>query len=178
MGMEKKALFLDRDGILIEDTAYPYKEEDLHIRRSIIPLLKKATARGFLLIVVTNQSGIARGIFSEDQFHRFQNQMLEAFKSEGISFQGSYYCPYLKKAEVEIYRRDSDDRKPKPGMFLKAQKDFNLDFSQSLMIGDKESDRIEIPELRCLLLQGNYPLRSTMDVFNSEEEIMKELEWI
>jgi len=176
--MYKKALFLDRDGILIEDTAYPHKKEDLTIRLSIIPLLKKAQEKGYLLIIVTNQSGIARGYFTEDEYQQFHQWMLEEFAKYSIHFDGSYYCPFLKGAKIKKYDMDSSCRKPRPGMIEKAKYDFSLDLSKCLMIGDKESDLITLEGLSPYLIRGNYPLPDDHRVFSNEESLMKELKWL
>lgn len=175
--MQKKALFLDRDGILIEDTAYPHRAEDLTIKREILPLLQKARERDYLLIIVTNQSGIGRGIFTEEQFKAFQDLLFAEFRQLGIEFDGSYHCPYLKDAPLEQYRMESQDRKPRPGMLLRAKKDFDLNMEGSIMIGDKASDKIEIPGLQCHLLQGKYPIPKELNPHGSFQEIIEILGW-
>lgn len=177
--MYQKAFFLDRDGVLIEDKGYVYKLEDMLIRKSIFPLLKAAQDRNFLLIIISNQSGIARGYFTEDDFWTFQKVLVKKLEKEGIYIKASYYCPFLKDAPVKQYRRDSNLRKPSPGMVLQAKKAYNLDLSQSLMLGDKESDMLNNAEgLRTFILKGKYPVKESLPLYNSEQEILKELGWL
>jgi len=171
-------MFLDRDGVLIEDEGYIFKLENMHIRKSIFPLLKAAQARNYLLIIISNQSGIARGYFTEKDFWSFQNALVEELKKEGIYIKQSYFCPFLKNAPIKEYDKDSNLRKPAPGMVLRARKDFNLDLSKSLMIGDKESDMLEnIEGLQTFILKGKYPVNETLPLYNNEQEILKELGW-
>jgi D-glycero-D-manno-heptose 1,7-bisphosphate phosphatase len=156
MKYKNKALFLDRDGIIIEDVSYPCQREDLHIQEELIPYLKWAVSQGYKLIIVTNQSGISRGIFTVDQYEAFQNLVNEALAERGVDIDGVYYCPYLKEGTVVPFNRDSEDRKPKPGMILKARDDFALSLEDSFMIGDKFSDIIEYPGLRSFILRSPY----------------------
>lgn len=176
--MCQKAFFLDRDGVLIEDNGYVYKTEDMVIRDSIIPLLRAAQERQYLLIIVTNQSGIGRGYYTEEDFWMFQERLVQELSKKGIHISASYFCPYFLGAPVSEYNRDSLLRKPAPGMILQAQKDFNLDLTRSIMIGDKESDMMEgIEGLKTFILKGKYPLSNSIPRYNSEEEILKELAW-
>ncbi|MBN2627150.1 MAG: HAD family hydrolase [Spirochaetales bacterium] len=172
-----RALFLDRDGIVIEDVSYPHKPADLHIREDLIPHLKKARKRGFKLIIVTNQAGIARGKFTLEQYESFQDLVNRELEKRGVTPDAVYYCPYHEKGIVEPYNRASEDRKPRPGMFLKAQKDFDLDLSRSFMVGDKSSDRIELPQLRCYILQSPYTeAQGDRDTYESFEALFEEME--
>ncbi len=172
-----KALFLDRDGILIKDVEFPHHPEDFYLKEEILPLLRKALKRGYQLFIMTNQSGIGRGIFSVDEFHSFMDFLTKEFELRGIYFTKTYYCPYYKGADLAEYNLESKDRKPEPGMFLKAAEDYNIDLPNSVMIGDKESDRIKLPELRSMVLRGNYPLLDKFRIFESIDEIIKELGW-
>ncbi len=113
-------------------------------------------AKGYIIVVVTNQAGVAKGKFTEDEVQRASSMDGAAFLEKGIPIAGFYYCPFHKNGTVEAYRRDSDCRKPKPGMFLTAARDLEIDLSASIMIGDKPSDRIELPELRSYILKSKY----------------------
>lgn len=152
--MKNKAIFLDRDGILIEDFGYPHKPEHLKIKLEIIPHLQKAQKLGYLLIIVTNQAGIAKGIFSLEQYHSFQEHLVSQLRQRAIHITASYFCPFHKNGIIPPYNRDSPDRKPAPGMLLKAQEDYNIDFNQSYMIGDKFSDNI--PLVKSFILESAY----------------------
>ncbi len=151
-----KALFVDRDGVINEDSAYPYKPEQIVFKEGIFELCRKAREKGYLIVVVTNQAGVAKGYFQEQDVERLHAWMRDRFKDRGIDVAGFYFCPYHKKATVEKYRVDSDCRKPRPGMVLQAAKDLNLDISLSLMVGDKVSDRIELAELKSIIIKSKY----------------------
>lgn len=172
-----KALFLDRDGILIKDIQFPHRPEDFHLKEDILPLLKKALGRGYQLFIMTNQSGIGRGIFSVDHFHSFMDLLEKEYAYRGIHFTKTYFCPYYRGADLPEYNLESEDRKPGPGMFLQAAAEYNIDLSNSIMIGDKDSDRIELPELRSIILRGGYPLSDGYVVFDSVNEIIENLGW-
>ena len=171
-----KALFLDRDGVLIEDTVYPHKISDLKIKTEIIPFLKKMQEAGFLLFIMTNQSGIGRGFFSIKDFELFQAELLRRLGQEGVNITATYYCPYYANSVKLKFRQGSERRKPKPGMFLEAAKDYQLDLSQSLMIGDKESDLIECPELRCFIITESGQSNKKQHRYKSYDEIFDEVQ--
>jgi D-glycero-D-manno-heptose 1,7-bisphosphate phosphatase len=156
MPAKNKAVFLDRDGVINEDVAYPHKPEHIVFKKGIFNFCKRAVAKGYALVVVTNQAGVAKGYFPEDDVIRLHAWMNDKFLEQGITIAGFYYCPFHIKGSVEMYRHDSDCRKPKPGMLLKAAKDLDIDLSRSMMIGDKTSDRIELPELRSIIIKSAY----------------------
>ena len=137
---QAKALFLDRDGVINEDREYVHKREDFVFREGIFDVCRYFQEKGFLIFVITNQSGIGRGYFTEKDFQKLNRWMLEEFSKKGIEIQKVYYCPYHPEFGVGHYKKKSEDRKPKPGMVLKAQKEFNLNLSQSVLIGDKPED--------------------------------------
>ncbi|MCX7725889.1 MAG: HAD family hydrolase [Chitinispirillaceae bacterium] len=168
---KNKALFLDRDGVINEDIGYPSKPEDIHFCNGIFELCKAAISKGYIIIIVTNQAGVAKGYFTEEDVEKLHQWMKEEFLSRGIIITAFYYCPYHPEAKILKYKKDDDCRKPKPGMFIKAVQDYNIDLSSSLMVGDKPSDRIELPELRCVIIkskytQDNYDVESLYDVIN------------
>jgi D-glycero-D-manno-heptose 1,7-bisphosphate phosphatase len=150
------ALFLDRDGVVNEDFHYPHKPEDIQFRDGIFDLCRKALTKGYRIFVVTNQAGIAKGKFTEDDVRALHAWMSDEFKKQGIEIAAFYFCPYHKNATVPAYAVDSPNRKPKPGMFLQAAREHNIDFGVSLMIGDKPSDRIELPGLRSIIIKSEY----------------------
>jgi len=153
---KKKAFFIDRDGVINEDSAYPHKPEHIVFKDGIFDLCAKASEKGYIIVVVTNQAGVAKGYFQEEDVLLLHEWMKERFRERGVEIAGFYFCPYHKNATVDAYRVDSDCRKPKPGMILQAVKDLDIDLSASLMVGDKESDRIELPELRSLVIKSKY----------------------
>lgn len=135
-----RALFLDRDGVINVDRNYVHRIEDFQFVPGIFDLCRNAGALEFRLVVVTNQAGIARGYYTEADFERLTQWMLSVFRQHGIEFARVYHCPYHPTAGIGDYRRDSFDRKPNPGMLLKARHDLGLDLSRSAFIGDKDSD--------------------------------------
>lgn len=151
-----KALFLDRDGIINEDSHYPHKPEHIRFCKGIFELCHAALKKGYLIIVVTNQAGIAKGYFTEDNVKWLHSWMGEYFAVRGIKITAFYYCPFHKRGTVPAYSIDSDWRKPEPGMFLQAAADHHIDIAASLMVGDKESDRIRLPALRSIIVKSEY----------------------
>ncbi len=138
--IKSKALFLDRDGVINIDHGYVFQKEKFDFVDGIFELCKDAQDLGYLLVVVTNQAGIARGFYSEEEFLELTKWMEGEFKKRGIKITKTFYCPYHVDAKIEKYRQDSFDRKPNPGMILKAIKEFNIDPQKSIMIGDRGGD--------------------------------------
>jgi D-glycero-D-manno-heptose 1,7-bisphosphate phosphatase len=133
----RKALFLDRDGVINVDRDYVYRTEDFEFIDKIFEICRKYQESGFLIFVVTNQAGIARKIYSEKDFLTLTKWMVKRFKDEGISITKVYHCPHHPE-----FTGSCTCRKPKPGLFLKAAEEFDLDMPGSVLIGDKESDII------------------------------------
>lgn len=139
--MSRPAVFFDRDGVLIADSGYPHRPEHLVFLPGAAAAVRRVNAAGLAAVLVTNQSGVARGLFTEDQMHAFHDLLAEALAAEGARLDAIYHCPYLPDAAVEAYSHpDHPDRKPNPGMLLRAIADLDLDPARSVMIGDKPSD--------------------------------------
>lgn len=138
--LSKRALFLDRDGVINKEVNYLHKIEDFEFIDGIFDLCKSAIEHDYRIIVITNQSGIARNYYSEADLEKLIRWMLREFAGHGIEISSVYACPHLINADLEAYRCDCQARKPNPGMLLQAKKDFDLDLSQCIFIGDKESD--------------------------------------
>ena len=135
-----KALFLDRDGVINKDHSYVFKIEELEILDGIIPLCQKAQMLGYKIIIVTNQSGIGRGYYTEGDFWNFMGAIYTEFAKYGVQFDAIYFSPYHPESKIEKYQNGEEFRKPNAGMMLQAQKDFNLNLEQSILIGDKPTD--------------------------------------
>lgn len=136
----RAALFLDRDGVINVERNYVHRIEDFEFVPGIFELCSSAVALGYLPVVVTNQAGIGRGYYTEADFQSLTAWMRAQFRSRGVDIAGVYHCPYHPSAGVGEYRRESFDRKPNPGMLLRAAHDLRLDLARSAFVGDKDSD--------------------------------------
>jgi len=135
-----KALFLDRDGIINIDHGYVYKKEEFEFTSDIFDVCHQAISKGYKLIVITNQSGIGRGKYSEANFKELTTWMIAEFKMKGITIEDVYFCPHHPTNAVGDYLMKCDCRKPAPGMIIQAAEEHQIDLSQSIFIGDKASD--------------------------------------
>lgn len=140
MAALKPALFLDRDGVINADKGYVSRIEDFEWIEGAAEAIANFNRRGWYVFVVTNQSGIARNYYTEDDMHALHDWMQARLAEQGARIDRIYYCPYHEEGENPRYRRDSFDRKPKPGMLLRAMSDFPVRRELSFMIGDKEAD--------------------------------------
>ena len=138
--MGTPALFLDRDGVINVDHGYVHRIEDFEFIPGIFELCRAARALGHKLVVVTNQAGIARGLYTEGQFHALTAWMKQRFVEEGAPLDGVYFCPTHPSAGLGAYRVDTEFRKPGPGMLLQAARELDIDLPRSTIIGDKVSD--------------------------------------
>ena len=138
--MTAKACFLDRDGTLIEERNYLADPALAALATGVPEALRLLRNAGYLLIVVSNQSGIARGYFTTEQLNAVEQRVGELLAEHGLSLDANYYCFHHEKGIIPEYARSCDCRKPKPGLLLQAVRDFSLDPAQCLMIGDKVSD--------------------------------------
>lgn len=134
-----KAIFLDRDGTLNVDHGYVHQIDDFQFIEGSIEALQELKNMGYLLVLVTNQSGIARGYFSEEQFLSLTEWMDWSLADRGVDLDGIYYCPHHPEGQGE-FKQDCDCRKPKAGMLLQAIKELNIDPERSFMVGDKIED--------------------------------------
>lgn len=127
----KKALFLDRDGVINIDKKYVYKIKDFEFCDGIFEFCKYFQSKDFLIFVITNQSGIARGYYKEEDFAILSAYMIDEFVKHDIKIEKIYHCPHLQGCEC---------RKPKPAMLLKAKEEFDIDMEKSFFIGDNLTD--------------------------------------
>lgn len=135
-----KAVFLDRDGTLIQDRGYICDFSQVGFFPFAVDAVQTMNQSGFLVIVASNQSAVARGICSERQVIELHRQLRVHFKDRGAEITAFYHCPFLADGKMSRYRLDSPLRKPAPGMLLQAAHDFELDLSNSIMVGDKADD--------------------------------------
>ena len=163
---KKKAVFLDRDGTIVVHEPYLSSPEQLQLLPNAAEGIRLFKKSGYLVIVITNQSGIARGFFNEERLAVIHKKLMSMLKSEGIEIDDIYYCPHHAEGIVESYKVDCDCRKPKPKMLLNAAKEHNIDLTKSLMIGDSAVDMLagKNAGCTCILIRnagenaGNIPI--------------------
>jgi D-glycero-D-manno-heptose 1,7-bisphosphate phosphatase len=138
--MSKRALFLDRDGVVNEEVGYLHRVDEVRFVDGIFSLCRTAMRLGYRLIVVTNQAGIARGFYSEEDFHALMEWMRVALRAEGVELDAVYYCPFHPEHGVGRYKCEHEDRKPGTGMLRKGAVEFGVSLGESVMVGDRCSD--------------------------------------
>ncbi|MCH9023224.1 MAG: HAD-IIIA family hydrolase, partial [Planctomycetes bacterium] len=138
--MTKRAVFLDRDGTLIEHYEVLTDPNQLQLIPAVPTALKLLRDRGFLLVMVTNQSAVAKGLLKEKKLLEIHDTLRSMLAASGVYLDAIYYCPYHPKAKIEKYRKDSPLRKPNPGMVLQAADDLDIDLAQSWVVGDDDRD--------------------------------------
>ena len=137
--MTQPALFLDRDGVVNLEVGYLHRAEDVRWVEGIVPLCRTAMRLGYKLVVVTNQSGIARGYYSMEQYEELTAWIRSELLREQVALDAVYCCPYHPEGLGE-YKREHEDRKPGPGMLLRAARELEVDLARSVMVGDRCSD--------------------------------------
>lgn len=155
------ALFLDRDGVINREKAYVHRKEDFEFIDGVFAACRKAQTLGYKLVVITNQAGIARGFYSEADFHSLNEWMLKRFSEQGISIDGVYFCPHHPTAGVGQYLKECRCRKPEPRLILQAADELDIDLEASAIVGDKFSDieaGIHAGVGTCVLVRSGHPL--------------------
>lgn len=138
--MIQRALFLDRDGVINVDHGYVFRRQDFIFIDGVFDLVAQAKRKGYVVIVVTNQSGIGRGYYTEEDFWRLMAWVEQQFVAHGGALDKVYFCPTHPVHGLGDYRQESEQRKPGPGMLLQAARDCNLDLAHSILVGDRASD--------------------------------------
>ncbi len=138
--MSNKAVFIDRDHTLIEDPGYISAPEAVKLLPGVELALKSLSQAGYKIVVVTNQSGIARGLLTEETLEKIHAEMRRQLSEKGAHLDAIYYCPYHPEGTIERYAGESDLRKPQPGMLLQGSRELDIDLSQSWMVGDSPRD--------------------------------------
>jgi len=140
MEEKRRAVFFDRDGTINEEVGYLSRLEDLKIFDNAAEAIRKIKGQGFLAIIITNQSGVARGFFDEQFIVTVHEKINEYLEERGTRLDALYYCPHHPKFGNEKYRKACPCRKPEPGLLLKAAEDFNIDLQKSYVVGDMPRD--------------------------------------
>ena len=168
-----KALFLDRDGLINVEKDYLYKIEDFEFIDGIFDLCKHYQNLGYIIIVVTNQSGIARGYYSESDFYILTSWMIKEFKKKSVEIKKVYFCPHHPDITGSCACR-----KPNPGMLLEASKEFDIDLKNSIIVGDKERDveaGINAGLLETYLFDENYTSANSKESIDYKKSKAKQI---
>ncbi len=135
-----KAIFLDRDGTIVEDIGYLNSPEQIKFIPGSIEAIKKLNEAGYKVVVITNQAGVARGLITEDMLQTIDKTLHKWILNGGAHLDGVYYCPHHPEHGVYPYNQHCECRKPHPGLIKRAHRDFDIDLPQSYMVGDKATD--------------------------------------
>jgi D-glycero-D-manno-heptose 1,7-bisphosphate phosphatase len=135
-----KALFLDRDGVINKDSGYVHKKDAFFFIEGIFSLAAAAREKGYLIIVVTNQAGIGRGYYTEEDFSQLMAWVQGEFRKRGADIDAVYFCPFHPVHGIGKYKRESRFRKPEPGMILLAAEEHGIDLQSSVLVGDSPTD--------------------------------------
>jgi D-glycero-D-manno-heptose 1,7-bisphosphate phosphatase len=138
--MSRRAAFVDRDGVINVEVGFLHRIEEFEFLPGAIAGLKRLQAAGYLLVVVTNQSGIARGLYGEEDYQRVTAHMRQRLAGAGVLLTAVEHCPHLPDAALACYRVECDCRKPLPGMLLRAAAALDIDLAASVLVGDRSSD--------------------------------------
>lgn len=176
-----KAVFLDRDGVITKEPPYyAHKIDQLELIPKSAEAIRLLNESGFKVIIISNQSGVARGYYQEKDIKIYNNEMKRQLEEKGARIDAIYCCPHHPEAVIEKYKIDCDCRKPKPGMLRQAEKDLNLDLKRSFLIGDKMSDieagyRAGCKTILVLTGQGNGELKKISEMNIKPNYISKDL---
>ena len=159
--MSERAAFIDRDGVLNVEHGFVHRIEDFVLVPGALQALQALQRAGYRRVVVTNQSGIARGFYTEADFAQLMNGVRDRLRAEGVSLDAVEYCPHLPDAPLAQYRRACECRKPEPGMLLRAIQALDIDPAASFLVGDRISD-VQAGRAagvgRCFLVRTGYAL--------------------
>jgi len=164
---QRRAVFLDRDGVINVDTGYPHRVEELELTPTAAAAIRRLNGAGVLAIVVTNQSGVARGMFDLAAVDRFHDAIQQVLQAHGARIDAFYVAPYHPAGIVERFAIEHEDRKPRPGMLLRALRDWPIDRDASVLIGDKQSD---LEAAKCAGIEAMLVPSDTCDLARTIED--------
>ncbi len=172
----RKTLFLDRDGVVNIDKSYVYRVEDCEIIPQIYPILEWANRNDYETAILTNQSGIGRGMYTSEDAHRIHRWMDQHFREKGFPVGSFEMAPFHHQGQEGPFKKHSHLRKPFPGMALKVGERIPLELSHSYMVGDKTSDLLWIPLIKGHIIQGSYELDPDISSCQNLSEVLKNLQ--
>jgi len=174
-----KAVFLDRDGTINVEKHYLHKIEDFEFLHGAVEGLKLLQNAEYKLIIITNQSGIGRGYYTENDFNNLNVWMLDELKKQGVVIDAVYYCPHLPHAKIEKYKVICDCRKPAIGLYERAIKEFDIEIDHSWAIGDKIRDCSICKQTECrgFLIGSNEENEIIEAVKNGGDEVYKNIKY-
>ena len=187
MAVKRRAVFLDRDGTINEDVGYPRRYSQIKIYPESFRAVNRFNQAGLMAIVITNQSGIGRGLLTEEALADIHKKMLASFAKKKAHIDAFYYCPHYELSSVSRYRNLCSCRKPNPGLALRAAGEFDLDLPHSYMIGDKVEDilfgrNIQATPVLVLTGSGQESLARLKDMGSEPAyvagDILQAAEWI
>ncbi|MBW8016663.1 MAG: HAD family hydrolase [Planctomycetes bacterium] len=167
--MAFKAIFLDRDNTIIEDPGYINHPNQVKLLPGTTSALSDMRKMGYKLIIVSNQSGVARGIVTEEMLSEIHQRLIGLLRSEGVMIDGIYYCPFHPDGVIEKYRKESRLRKPSPGMLMLAAEEMDIDLGYSWMIGDSYRDIEAGKQAGCRTILINSPTNPTIKEYSDPE---------
>ncbi|MBI4494896.1 MAG: HAD family hydrolase [Chloroflexi bacterium] len=160
--MARRAIFLDRDGTLIDDQCFAFRPERITLALGAGDALRAMAGADYALVVVTNQSGVARGYFGEAEVRAMHQRLRELLAEQGVQLAGCYYCPHLPDGVVPRYRVECPCRKPRPGMLLQAARELDLDLHVSWVVGDIWEDVLAGDAVGCRTVLVGHGVREPM----------------
>ena len=171
MNTLRPAIFLDRDGVIIEDSHYVSSTQEVRLIPGSADAIAALNAAGWVVVVVTNQSGVARGMFTTETVEAVHAHIAELLAARGAKVDAFHYCPHHIDGEVEEFRGDCECRKPKPGMLLRAATELGLDLERSWIVGDRPSDLQAGAAVGCqsVLVQTGYGAEIDVEELDREE---------
>ena len=177
----RPALFLDRDGVINEEIGYLHRFEDVRFVPGAADLIRTANALGMPVVVITNQAGIGRGLYTEAQFHALMQAMRDALGHQNARLDAVYFSPFHPEHAVGEYRRDTECRKPRPGMLLRAAAEHAIALTDSVLVGDRCTD-IEAGAAAGLphrfLLRGTEPAPCTCAHYTPIDDLSVVTHWL
>lgn len=180
---DTKVAFIDRDGVINKEINYLHRIEDFQYTENCIKALLQLRNLGYELVVITNQAGIAKGLYSESDYQALTSWYLEDLAKHGIDILAVLHCPHHPEGSIPELSIECNCRKPKAGMLIEAQQSFNIDMDHSILIGDKVSDiqagiNAGIHAKNCYLVETGHPIArngSTLQIFPTMIEVIKHL---